>query len=277
MSDWRVIVGDCIDGMQTLEPGSIHCCVTSPPYFQQRDYGVEGQMGLEENPDAFIARLVAVFSEVRRVLRDDGTFWINIGDSIYSGNGQPKGDDPKSPSRNFSRRFYRWLDRPGMGLPKKSLLGIPWRLAHALQADGWTLRSEIIWHRRGSFTQAGINDRPYTTHETVFLLSKARRYYFDPAARDWGTVWDIPHEQAMRGHSAAFPATLPERCILAGCPPGGTVLDPFGGSGTTAGVAVKHGRHAILCELNPAYAAMMHDRVLSIAGAVPDMFREAAE
>jgi DNA modification methylase len=221
-----------------------------------------------------VARLVDVFREVRRVLRDDGTLWLNLGDTYYSGNGQPCGQDAKSPARNFSRDFYRWQDRPGQGLPKKSLVGVPWKVAFALQDDGWTLRSEIIWHRPSSFSTAGVNDRPFTRHETIFMLSKSRRYFFAPEMRDVGTVWTVPHGRSA-GHSAAFPPDLIEPCILAGCPAGGKVLDPFGGSGTTAGVAVKHGRKAILCELNPEYAALVPDRVRAIAGDTPDMFMAA--
>lgn len=273
---YTILLGDCIASMRGLPDQSVNMCVTSPPYFGLRDYGVDGQIGLEATPDAFVARLVEVFREVRRVLRDDGTLWLNLGDTYYSGNGQPCGQDAKSPARNFSREFYRWQDRPGQGLPKKSLVGVPWKVAFALQDDGWTLRSEIIWHRPSSFSTAGVNDRPFTRHETIFMLSKSRRYFFAPEMRDVGTVWTIPHGRSA-GHSATFPPDLIEPCILAGCPVGGTVLDPFGGSGTTAGVAVKHGRKAILCELNPQYAALVPDRVRSIAGDTPDMFMEAAE
>jgi DNA modification methylase len=252
---------DCRDAMRHLmDAGSVHCCVTSPPYYGLRDYGHAGQIGLEQTPDEYVAAMVEVFREVHRVLRDDGTVWLNLGDSIYSGNGQPTGEDRRSPSRNFSRRHYRWLDRPGMGLPKKSLVGIPWRVAFALQADGWTLRSEIIWSRPGAFTQAGVRDRPFTRHETIFLLSKSRRYYFDLDSRAYGTVWEIPHERA-NSHSAAFPEELAERCILAGAPKGGLVLDPFGGSGTTALVANRHGRNAVLCELNAEYIEIAHARI----------------
>ncbi len=257
----RILVGDCRERLRELPDASVHCCVTSPPYFGLRDYGVDGQMGLEPTPDEFVAGMVEVFREVRRVLRDDGTLWLNIGDTFYSGNGQPKGSDPKSPSRNFSRTFYRWQDRPGMGLPKKSLVGVPWKLAFALQADGWTLRSEIIWHRPAAFSAAGVRDRPFTAHETVFLLSKSRRYWFREEDCRHGTVWTIPHEQSLRGHSAAFPPALAERCILAGSPFGGTVLDPFFGAGTTGVAALRHGRGFIGCELNPEYVEIAERRL----------------
>lgn len=267
-----ILSGDCRDVLKTLADESVHCVVTSPPYFGLRDYGVDGQIGLEPTPDAFVAEMVAVFRDVRRVLRSDGTLWLNLGDTIYSGNGQPKGSDPKSPSRNFSRDFYRWQDRPGMGLPKKSLVGVPWRVAFALQSDGWTLRSEIIWHRPASFSRSGVYDRPYTAHETLFLFAKSRRYWFNEQCLDLSTVWTIPHEQGVRGHSAAFPSKLVEQCLDAGCPAGGTVLDPFGGAGTTGLVADRLGRNAILIELNPEYAAMAERRIKADAG----LFAEVA-
>ena len=262
----RILIGDCRDKLRELPDASVHCCVTSPPYFGLRDYGVDGQMGLEPTPDEFVAGMVEVFREVRRTLRDDGTLWLNIGDTIYSGNGQPKGHDAKSPSRNFSRTFYRWQDRPGMGLPKKSLVGVPWKLAFALQADGWTLRSEIIWHRPAAFNQGGVSDRPFTNHETLFLLSKSRRYWFNEESCAHGTVWTIPHEQGLRGHSAAFPPALVERCLIAGCPDAGIALDPFGGAGTTGLVADRLGRNAVLIELNPEYAEIARNRLTSDGG-----------
>lgn len=266
-----VHTGDCREVLRTLPDQSVHCIVTSPPYFGLRDYGADEQIGLEDSPGAFISQLATVFHEAKRVLRDDGTLWLNIGDTIYSGNGQPKGSDPKSPSRNFSRSFYRWQDRPGMGLPKKSLVGVPWKLAFALQADGWTLRSEIIWHRPAAFSGSGVTDRPHTTHETMFLLSKSRRYWFNEASCELGTVWTIPHEQSVRGHSAAFPPALVERCLTAGCPEGGTVLDPFGGAGTTALVADRMRRNAILIEVNPAFADLSRNRVSDDAGMFGDV------
>ena len=270
----RILVGDCIASMRELPDQSVHTCVTSPPYYWQRDYGVDGQFGHEPTPEAYVAQLVETFREVHRVLRDDGTLWLNLGDSYYSGNGQPKGRDPRSSSRDWMRKKVRPLDTPGLGYPKKSLLGMPWRVALAMQSDGWTLRQEVIWCRDTAFPEPSVRDRPHRQHETVFLFSKSRWYHFDRAALPEETVWHIAHERGATGHSAPFPAELVARCILAGSPIGGTVLDPFGGSGTTAGVAIKHGREAILCELNPSYAAMIHDRIASIAG---PLFAGAAE
>lgn len=274
---YQVHIGDCLESLRKMDAGSVHTCVTSPPYFWQRDYGVDGQMGHEATPEQFVARLVEVCREVWRVLRDDGTLWLNLGDSYYNGNGQPKGSDPRSPSRDWIRRRVRPLDVAGMGFPKKSLLGMPWRVALALQADGWTIRQEIIWCRETAFPEPSVKDRPHRQHEVIFLISKARRYWFDRSALPEESVWHISHERGAPGHSAPFPEELARRCILAGAPIGGTVLDPFGGSGTTAGVAVKHGRKAILCELNPTYAAMMPQRIAKIAGDTPDMFVRAAE
>ena len=260
-----ILQGDCRDVLATLPSESMNCCVTSPPYFGLRDYGVEGQMGLEASPEEFVAGMVAVFREVRRVLRDDGTLWLNIGDSVYSGNGQPCGSDPRSPNRNWMRKTKRWLDTPGMGLPKKSLLGIPWRLAHALQADGWTIRQEIIWARSSAFREPSVTDRPYRQHETILLASKSRRYWFDRSALPEESVWHIEPERAQRGHVAPFPQELARRCILAGSPEGGAVLDPFGGSGTTGLVAERFGRSATLIELNPSYAEMADRRIAAAA------------
>ena len=277
MSEMTLLVGDCIEQMRTLPDASVNCCVTSPPYYWQRDYGHEDQIGHEDTPADYVARLVEVFREVRRVLMNDGTIFLNLGDSYYNGNGQPKGSDPRSPSRDWIRKKARPLDVAGLGYPKKSLLGMPWRVALALQDDGWTLRQEIIWCRETAFPEPSVKDRPHRQHETVFLLSKSRWYYFDRTSLPEESVWHIGHERAAKGHSAPFPAALAERCILAGCPVGGAVLDPFGGSGTTAGVALKHGRNAILCELNPDYAALVASRVRSIAGDQPSLFPMAAE
>src|SRR6185312_4730337 len=155
----------------------------------------------------------------------------------------------------------RFLDTPGMGLPKKSLLGIPWMLAHALQQDNWTLRAEIIWHRKSAFVEAGVRDRPTRRHETVFLLSKARRYWFNPDCVGLGTVWEFEHQRGLRGHNAAYPVELPRRCIQAGCPPDGHVLDPFAGAGTTGIAATLEGRAATLIELNPTYATIARERI----------------
>lgn len=265
--------GDCLDTLKRMPTGIVQTCVTSPPYFWQRDYGIEGQIGHEATPGDFIANLVAVFQGVRHALREDGTLWLNLGDSYYSGNGQPTGSDPRSPSRDWMRKKVRPLDVPGMGIPKKSLMGLPWQVALALQADGWTVRSDIIWCRETAFPEPSVKDRPHRQHEYIFLLSKSRRYAFDRSALPEESVWHIPHERGAKGHSAAFPAELARRCILAGSRPGDVVLDPFMGSGTTARVAQQQGRQFIGCELNPAYKALQDARLTAPSAAnEPDLF-----
>lgn len=268
----RVLHGDCLASMRSLEPASANMCVTSPPYYWQRDYGFDGQIGHEPTPEGFVYALVSVFAEVRRVLRDDGTLWLNLGDSYYNGNGQPKGSDPRSPSRNWIREKVRPLDVSGLGYPKKSLLGMPWRVALALQNDGWTLRQEIIWCRDTAFPEPSVKDRPHRQHETVFLFSKSRWYHFNREALPEQSVWHIPHERRQLKHCAPFPEELARRCIEAGAPAGGVVLDPFGGSGTTAVAANKVGRSAIICEANEGFCAAAEARIASSTRTTKDMF-----
>jgi DNA modification methylase len=320
---YTVLIGDCIEQMRTLPDKSVHTCVTSPPYFGLRDYGHEGQIGLEDTPDAFVAKLVEVFREVRRVLRDDGTLWLNLGDS-YAGTGKSGGGAQgerwaKAGADTVGPRGGKWKPAPE-GLKRKDRMMIPARTALALQADGWWLRDEIIWHKPRT-TPAPVKDRTVSAHEMIYLFAKSPIYYFDylaieePSAypglkrkagkafRDLAeadpnaarkrpgvqreivvrdtrrkrSVWSVSPSPYKDGHFATFPPDLIEPCVLAGAPVGGTVLDPFGGSGTTAGVAVKHGRKAILCELNPEYAALIPDRVIDVAGDTGDLFLRAAE
>ncbi|KAB2716625.1 DNA-methyltransferase [Brucella intermedia] len=263
----EIMIGDCREILATLPSGSVDSCVTSPPYYGLRDYGVETQIGLEQSPEEYVAEIVGVFREVKRILKDDGTLWLNLGDSTYSGNGRPTQPDTRSPNRNFRRSMYHWLDRPGAGLPKKSLLGIPWRVAHALQQDGWTIRQEIIWHRTSAFVEPSVKDRPYRQHETVFLMSKSRWYWFDRSELSEESVWQIEPERAVRKHIAPFPQELVRRCIQSGCKPGGTVIDPFAGSGTTGLVAEQLGRKAICIELNPEYAHLAQSRTMALFSA----------
>jgi len=321
MTDFRVIIGDCIEGIRTLPDQSVHTCVTSPPYFGLRDYGMAGQIGLEDTPDAFVSRLVDVFREVRRVLRDDGTLWGNLGDSYAGYHGNKNALMPTSATNgwtNGTNENSRGDKRPqDIGLKQKDLLGIPWRVAFALQADGWYLRQDIIWHKPNPMPES-VGDRCTKAHEYLFLLSKSQRYYYDaeaikePAAesslsrlaqnveaqagstrvpgktngtmkavggemRNRRSVWTVTTKPFKGAHFATFPPDLIEPCILAGSPIGGTVLDPFGGSGTTAGVAMRNGRNAILCELNPEYAALMPERIAALGGNQGDLFRSAAE
>lgn len=303
--DYRIIAGDCIEGMRRLEDQSVNCVVTSPPYFGLRDYGHDGQIGLEASPDAFVAKLVEVFREVRRVLRDDGTLWLNLGDSYASyrdGKATPdttRGESvgtlvPKGMAANRKAATFT-----GSPIKHKDLIGIPWRVAFALQADGWYLRQDIIWSKPNPMPES-VTDRCTKSHEYIFLLSKSPRYYFDSEAikedsvysgppkpgksaqtaytglpthkgqlgvggadgkRNRRSVWNVSTKPFKGAHFATFPPDLIRPCILAGCPKDGTVLDPFGGSGTTALVALEEGRKAVLCELNTDYIALAHKRL----------------
>ena len=364
--------GDCKEIMQTWPDQSVNCCVTSPPYFGLRDYGHAGQIGLEATPDAYVAKLVDVFREVKRVLRDDGTLWLNIGDS-YAANRSyqvpsTKGGPKHSDSQSAGGKGSAVPD----GCKPKDLIGIPWRVAFALQADGWYLRQDIIWHKPNPMPES-VRDRCTKSHEYLFLLSKSERYYFDAEAiaeplaassierlaqptlaqqagsdrvpgktngtmkavglrpqtaraielfnekgltqahkdairaagctdagkamvtqtgtgkntvevmrlaaeakaalggyyreflndgtRNKRSVWTVTTKPFKGAHFATFPPDLIEPCILAGCPMGGTVLDPFGGAGTTGLVANRKGRNAILCELNPDYVGIAEARL----------------
>lgn len=263
----RTFFGDCRESMRHLiaDGMKVQCCVTSPPYYWQRDYGHEGQLGQEDTPADYVRTMVEVFGLVRELLVGSGVLWLNLGDSYYSGNGQPTGRDPRSPSRDWMRKVKRPLDSPGLGWPKKSLLGIPWMVARALQADGWTLRSDVIWCRESAFAEPSVKDRPHRQHEYLFLLSKARRYYFDRNALPEESVWHIPHARGVKGHSAAFPGELAKRCIESGSRIGDTVLDPFFGSGTTGEVAQKLGRQWVGCELNREYEPLQRQRTTQTA------------
>lgn len=271
----EVITGDCIDTLKALPEQSVHTCVTSPPYFGLRDYGHDGQIGLEPTPDEFVAALVAVFREVRRVLRDDGTLWLNLGDS-YARNpakgqhkpGQSGGKNAYVYDNGNGRASATFL---GDGIKEKDLIGIPWRVAFALQADGWYLRQDIIWHKPNPMPES-VRDRCTKAHEYIFLLSKGQRYYFDAEAikeqavggterRNRRSVWTVTTKPFKGAHFATFPPDLIEPCVLAGAPVGGVVLDPFGGAGTTGLVAKMNYRKAILCELNPEYAGMARGRI----------------
>ena len=267
----KIVVGDCVTSLAAMDAGSVQTCVTSPPYWNLRDYGVEGQHGLEVTPAEYVAQMVNVFREVRRVLRDDGTLWLNLGDSYDN----------------------------------KNLVGAPWRVALGLQADGWHLRSDIIWHKTNPMPSS-VADRPTRAHEYVFLMSKSPRYFYDhkaisepavhagetislgdksfskgqaagrgikpsgsalkdtyivPARRNRRTVWTIPTRAFSRAHFATMPPDLAEICIKAGSAPGDLVLDPYAGAGTTGLVALRLGRRFLGCELNPEYAAMAEDRI----------------
>jgi site-specific DNA-methyltransferase (adenine-specific) len=276
----EILNGDCIEMMKTLPDKSVNCCVTSPPYFGLRDYGHDGQIGLEETPEAFVQKMVEVFSEVKRVLRDDGTLWLNLGDSYVSKPTGSLGNFTGSQhgfggGHSHQKASLQRPDKSGFGIPEKNLIGIPWRVAFALQADGWYLRQDIIWHKPNPMPES-VQDRCTKAHEYIFLLSKSPKYYFNNEAikeqaisgnkdiRNKRTVWSVNTKPYAGAHFATFPPELIRPCILAGCPKGGVVLDPFGGSGTTAAVAMEEGRSAILCELNPEYIPLINDRLSKV-------------
>jgi len=313
---------DVMDGLSQLENESVHCIVTSPPYWGLRDYGVEGQIGLEPTAEGYVAKMVQVFREVRRVLRGDGTCWVNLGDGYHGGgyaNHAVNGQEWLE-KHGGDRRRSRQQDRirNNSNLKPKDLIGMPWRVAFALQADGWWLRSDIIWSKPNPMPES-VTDRPTKAHEYLFLLTKKERYYYDAEAireagsqnshgspninagrkqsalgqqkggrlgkwteadretgRNKRSVWTISTAPYAEAHFATFPPELPELCIKAGCPKGGTVLDPFGGAGTTGLVADRLQRNAILIELNPEYAAMSEARVDKDRGGLLDMMESEA-
>ncbi len=316
---YRVFQGDCIESLKSLDDESVNCCVTSPPYWGLRDYGEAGQLGLEETPEEYVANMVKVFSEVKRVLTKDGTLWLNLGDSYAAQRGgthQPaeslaggKGGRTESGNRvNRDRHdgYNPSRNANKIGLKHKDLVGIPWRVAFALQADGWYLRQDIIWHKPNPMPES-VTDRCTKAHEYIFLLSKSSKYYYDNDAvkekaqtngerptlearyakgepkrhglagaaacgaggfgvsengtRNKRSVWTVNTKPYKEAHFATFPKKLIRPCIQAGCPKGGVVLDPFGGSGTTAEVANGLSRDAILCELNPEYCELIEKRL----------------
>jgi DNA modification methylase len=307
----RIEFGDCRETMRRWAAGDVRVqtCVTSPPYFGLRDYGHPGQIGLEQTPEQYIAAMVEVFRCVRDVLADDGTLWVNIGDSYNNfrsqmGPGQAVHGRDKLNGKPDVLSKKRGIDN----LKEKDLIGIPWMLAFALRADGWYLRQDIIWHKPNPMPES-VRDRCTKTHEYIFLLSKSERYYFDSEAmrepcsedmkrraakghtrgaggkvdasrqdadtlrgehakvidvsngRNRRSVWTVATRPYKGAHFATFPPALIEPCVLAGSRPGDIVLDPFMGSGTTAQVALQHGRQYLGCELNPDYEPLQQQRI----------------
>lgn len=312
--------GDARMILAELSDESVNCCVTSPPYWGLRDYGVEGQIGLEQTPEQYIVEMVGVFCEVKRVLRADGTLWLNIGDSYCASGGNTRG---ASSDGEVGRAWNGANSKSGEGLKQKDLVGIPWMLAFALRADGWYLRSDIIWSKPNPMPES-VTDRPTKAHEYIFLLSKSERYFYDASAiaeavspaslkrwdqeidsqigsdrvpgktngnmravggprvhgniagrsdggaacnkpdqftRNKRTVWEVATQPFPEAHFATFPEELIKPCILAGCPAGGTVLDPFIGSGTTGLVARENHCRAIGIELNAEYIEIAKRRL----------------
>jgi len=288
-----ILQGDVIEQLQTLDAQSIHTCVTSPPYWGLRDYGVDGQIGLEETPELYVEKIVEVFREVKRVLRDDGTLWLNLGDS-YGGNCSQAS---KGGRAGYGNPRERCVNRQG-DFKNKDLVGIPWMVAFALRADGWYLRSDIIWNKTNPMPES-VTDRPTKAHEYIFLLSKSQKYYYDneaikePSKENYGTrnrsngkyhkegfglqphtglernytkankrtVWTVSTKPYKGAHFATFPPNLIKPCILAGAPPRGTVLDPFFGSGTTGAVAQELDRQWVGIEINAEYVELAENRM----------------
>jgi DNA modification methylase len=301
--NYEIKCGDVLEQLATMADGSVQCCVTSPPYWGLRDYGVAGQIGLEATPDAYVEKMVSVFRQVRRVLRDDGTLWLNIGDSYNSAasgqNGMGGTLDGGKPCGGRGTTAGR---RPMLSsLKPKNLCMIPWRVALALQADGWWLRSVIVWAKKSPMPES-VTDRPTSSWEPIFLMAKSERYFYDAEAvkeqtqdkeyatvgkirptadggpgfeirgglhnqeggrpfRNQRNVWHLGPEPYAEAHFATFPTEIPRRAIMAGSRPGDTILDPFNGSGTTGAVALQHDRRYIGIELNPEYVRLAHDRI----------------
>lgn len=309
----KILLGDALEQLRTIPSESINTCVTSPPYFNLRDYEVAGQIGNEASVEEYLQSLVSVFREVRRILRADGTLWVNMGDS-YAGSGKGRMADgthyDKKPSKsgNYGGTRNGHLKKTvAAGCKPKDLIGVPWQMAFALRADGWYLRQDIIWSKSNCMPES-VKDRCTKSREYIFLLSKSERYYFDAAAisepvtstkgnaktfrgggaytggrshdnsaqvereshgnrenqtgrRNKRDVWTVSTNGFRGAHFAVFPEKLIEPCVLAGCPEGGVVLDPFTGSGTTGVVAKRMGRNFIGCEINPSYAKMAEARI----------------
>ena len=313
MNTHRIILGDCIEGMKTLPDGCVQTIITSPPYYGLRDYdGGDAEIGGEETPDQYVQKMVEVFREARRILRDDGTLWLNLGDSYATTSGgmeqlRKMGEDTPAYGKIKYADGYKGVSQKGKagakreGLKHKDLIGIPWRVALALQADGWYLRQDIIWNKPNPMPES-VTDRCTKSHEYIFMLTKQPKYYYDheavkedavgkphapgnknrtqpqdKGARDpalepdrvWAadgkrnkrSVWTVTTKAYKGAHFATYPKDLIQPCVLAGCPVGGTVFDPFTGSGTTAVVALTHGRNYIGTELNPEYVKLAEARI----------------
>ncbi len=255
---WEVYQGNALEKLSVIENDSIDCCVTSPPYFWLRDYGDPKQIGMEESVEEYVQSIGDVMAAVQEVLKPDGLLFLNLGDTYYSGKGESQGKDSKSKKRRFGLRAVDKSGGLGIGLQRKSVIGIPWRVAIHMIQRGWVLRSTIIWHREKCLPEF-VSDRPRRSYEYVFMFAKNRRYYFDRERLIEQNidedVWTIAPERngARDIDTAPFPQELVTRCLAIGCRPKGTVLDPFAGSGTTLSVALAEGHSAIGIELNHDY------------------------
>ena len=263
-----LICGDASRALRLLPDKAIQTVVTSPPYWSLRDYDVEEQLGRDDSLQAYVRCIVDTFEEVKRVLRDDGTVWLNIGDSYTSGNRRYR-----APDRKNRARAMRVRPPTPEGLKPKDLIGVPWRLAFALQDAGWWLRQENIWHKPNAHPES-VRDRPTKAHETVFLLSKQKDYYYDidgirgPGGRRLRTVWEIPTEPVQRldgdmnDHPAMMPISLARRCVLITSQRNSVVMDPYAGSGTTLLAAQDLGRKWVGIELKPSFVDLIERRIV---------------
>ncbi len=262
---WEVHRGDAKETAKLLRPNSIDCVVTSPPYYWQRDYDVEGQLGQESSIQEYVSKLCDTLDAIRPSLKSTAVVFLNIGDTYYSAKGLPKGDDKKNRHR---RMGLRAVDASGLGVPRKTAIGIPWRVALELINRKWILRSPIVWHRASAIPEPTAKDRPWRTYEHIFMFTSTQRYWFDREKLGGDEdVWVIPPQRLDRSkyrHSAPFPDALAERCIEVGAPEKGVVLDPFVGSGTSQLAASRLGRASIGIELNPEFCKMAVERLEAI-------------
>lgn len=266
---------DALSFQKTLPAECLNSIITSPPYFGLRDYGNEQQIGLEETVHEYVSALVTVFREARKILRQDGTFWLNIGDSYVGATSQHREGGSQGKTSRYSRKHMNGVPQVGrgkrnrafyaMGLPMKSLVGIPWRVALALQEDGWLLRCDIVWHRPSA--SESVKDRPTHAHEYIFMFSKSQKYYYDRSAMLTETgankqsVWRLTGTPFSGAHCATFPPELIESIIIASCPKDGIVFDPFGGSGTVGVVCRQHQRNFVLCDISQANVELARQRI----------------
>lgn len=266
ITESAVLEGNALAVLRSLPSDSVRCAITSPPYWGLRDYGIQGQIGLEPSLSQFLDQLTLVFSELRRVLANDGTLWLNIGDGYTSGNRGYRASDKKNPARAMATR----PPTPD-GLKPKDLIGVPWRLAFALQEDGWFLRSDVVWNKPNAMPES-VKDRPVRSHEYLFMLTKSEHYFYDHEAvkeetgdeglrRSRRSVWSVNTKPFLGAHFATFPAELIRPCVLASSKPGDFVLDPFFGSGTVGLVSQEEGRRYLGIELNPEYVRLANDRL----------------
>ena len=254
---WQVIRGDTRQILQRFDDNRFDCVVTSPPYFWQRDYKVEHQIGLENTIADYVMVIVESMNAVRRVLKPTGLLFLNLSDTYYSAKGKPKGTDKKNPARRFGLRA---VDASGLGVPRKTLIGIPWRVALAMIEQRWVLRSPIVWQKEKFMPEPTAKDRPWRTYELIFMFSKSQKYSFDrEELREEEDIWTIPTKpnQNKVAHFSAFPEELVKRCLEIGCKREGEVLDPFAGTGTTLKVALESGRPAVGIDIKPEYCEYM--------------------